>query len=397
MFDRALARRKMRRLGPSSAGTLPKYLFLAAAAIGIGLVWVVKAQNWPLLPTVAIPISIILTYCLLASFSPWFYVREDQIGDNAYYLGFLFTLTSLAYALWNFQSAAVGRTPEDIIISFGVALWSTIVGIALRVFYAQLRQDPQDIEKESRAKIAEAASLLSGELYQASLSFNTYTRSLQQSMEEALLQARDTATNGLNASLEKFSITTQDMVAKVEGAFKEFSGQSVKLNTAATETVTALEALNQRIAKVEAPDTLVHQKIDGIFQGLDRSTTKLNELASRQTVSVENLVNTTATMLANVKNLNDTITGIKEHAVTVGSGAQSMQKVTQLIQELQSSLMHLSDGFTSLHNRQLQTVKGIELHADEMGRQLERSRKYTEETHESLVSMTKTIADKLQE
>jgi hypothetical protein len=396
MTDSIQTRRTYRRLGPTSAGTLPKYLFLIAAGLGILLVWVVKAQNWPLAPTVAVPISIIAVYCLMASFSSWFYIREDQIGDNAYYLGFLFTLTSLAYALWNFQSAGLGRSPEDIIISFGVALWSTIVGIALRVFYSQLRQDPQDIEKEARARIAEAASRLSGELYQAQLTFNTYTRSLQQSMQEALIRASETATNGLNSSIEQFTNTTHGMVSKIEGAFSEFNDQSIKLNLAATKTVEALVALNQRIEKVEAPDTLIHKKIDGIFQGLDKSTAKLNELASRQTVSVEGLVNTTEAMLQNVRILNDTIANMKDNASTVGAGAQNMQRVTVLIQELQSSLMHLSDGFTALHNRQLQAVKGIEQHADEMGRQLERSRKYTEETHDSLVSMTKAIADKLQ-
>lgn len=396
MSDRSYYRRRNRRLGPTSAGMLPKYLFMAIAVLGVALVCVVKAQNWSLLPTISVPIGMILVYCALASLSPWFYVREDQIGDNAYYLGFLFTLTSLAYALWKFSDVTVGRSPEDIIISFGVALWSTIIGIALRVFYAQLRQDPQDIERESRARLAEAASLLSGELYQASLTFNSYTRGLQQSMEEAFLHARDAATTGLGASVEKFTSTTQEMVSKIEGAFTDFSEQSKKLNAAATKTVTALEALNQRIEKVEAPDTLVHQKIDGIFKELDKSTNKMNELAGRQTVTVETLVSSTETMLKNVRALNQTITEMKDNTNVVSSGAQSMQKVTALIQELQSSLAHLSEGFSSLNTRQLQAVKAIEQHGTAMDKQLERSRKYTEETHESLVSMTKALADKLQ-
>jgi len=389
-------RKRQRRFGPNSSNMLPKFLFIGIAFLGAFLVCVVKSQNWALLPTISVPISLIFMYCGLAWKSPWFYVREDQIGDNAYYLGFLFTLSSLAYALWKFSADGVGSDPADIIVSFGVALWSTIVGIGLRVFFSQMRQDPQEIEKEARVRIAETASLLSGELYQASLTFNTYTRSLQQSMEEAFLQARETATTGLNSSIETFTTTTTSMVTKIDEAFTEFSDQAKKLNTASSKTITALELLNERIEKVEAPDILINKKVDQIFTSLESSTNKLDSLSQRQTGAVENLVQSSSMLIQNIKSLNEQISSMKDSSAIVGTGAQNMQRITILVQELQASLAHLSDGFSNLQQRQLQAVEGIEQHATAMGKQLERSRKYTEETHESLVSMSKVLAEKLQ-
>ena len=397
MKDNPRSRRRPRPPAPNAASLLPKLLFLGIALGGAALVCLVKSQNWDLLRTISVPIALIFLYCGLAWRSSWFRVREDQIGDNAYYLGFLFTLSSLAYALWHFASAESGRSPEDIIISFGVALWSTIVGITLRVFFSQLRQDHQDIEKESRATIAETANTLSAELYQASLMFNSYTRSLQQSMEEAFLKARDSATTSLTGSVEKFTSTTQDMVAKIEAVLSEFGEQSKKLNTAATQTVTALETLNLRIERTEAPDALVNRKVDGLFRDMDKSAAKLNDLAGRQTHAVQDLVSTSEILLRNVQALNDHIAGMTDSTAVVGAGAQNMQRITTLVQELQASLSHLSDGFSHLQSRQMQAVRGIEQHATAMGQQLERSRRYTEETHSSLASMTRTLAEKLQE
>lgn len=76
--------------------------------------------------------TVMIMYSAIIYFSPRLRLREDQAGDNVYYLGLLFTLVSLAWALWVF-------TPENgarqVIGSFGVALATTILGLSLRVFF----------------------------------------------------------------------------------------------------------------------------------------------------------------------------------------------------------------------------------------------------------------------
>lgn len=339
-------------------GVLPKALFVIMALLGSVLVWVIKSMNVDPLITILVPVSFIVIYCLLAWQTALFYIREDQIGDNAYYLGFLFTLSSLAYALWRFQvnQGTHGSDPADIIGSFGVALWSTIVGIAFRVFFSQIRQDPQDIEKEARAKIAQAASLLAGDLYQASVTFNAYTRSLQQSVDEAFQQVRERS----------------------------------------TKTISLFEDLNKKIEKTETPDSIINRKIDGLFSNLESATNKLNSLADAQTQSVERLIGSSTEYMQGIKSLNSQIEIMKGNVSAVGSSAQSIQKIEDLLSGLQGALARLSEGFSDLNNKQAQAVQGIAQHADALDRQLERSRKYTEETHESLASMTKTLAKKLQ-
>lgn len=337
-------------------GILPKSLFLFVAIFGAISVWVLKTYAVDYRLLIIVPASLIILYCCLAALVPLFYIREDQIGDNAYYLGFLFTLSSLAYALWRFQVDGRGGDPADIIGSFGVALWSTIVGVALRVFFAQLRQDPHDVEKEARVKIAQTASLLSSDLYQAAVTFNTYTRGLQQSVDEVFLKAKD----------------------------------------ASEKTVNALEALNQRIEQVEAPDSLINRKIDGVFSELEGATKKLNSLAGKQTKSVETLLESSDALVQGIQALNGQISNMQQHTGVVSEGAENMQKVSDLVRNLQTSLSGLSDGFTNLHLRQTEAIQGIAQHSTELRGELEKSRKYTAETHDALASMTKTLAEKLQ-
>ena len=74
-------------------------------------------------------------------------LRDDQSGDNLYYMGFLFTLTSLGVSLYQFSAS---RASEEIVQNFGIAIASTITGIGLRVMFNQMRRDPVEIERAMR-------------------------------------------------------------------------------------------------------------------------------------------------------------------------------------------------------------------------------------------------------
>lgn len=347
--------KKKNRKFVGGTGVIPKALFVIIAIFGCIAIWALKSVGAPVFITIGVPVSLIFIYCALAWRIALFYIREDVIGDNAYYLGFLYTLSSLAFALFRFQ-VDQGSDPASIIGSFGVALWSTICGIVLRVFFSQLRQDPNDIEKEARVKIAETASLLSSDLYQASVTFNNYTRGLQQSVDEVFCKAKAVSEN----------------------------------------TVQALEEVNNKIGQVESPDSLINRKIDGIFGDLENATKRLNNLADGQSKSVESLITSSGTLAENINELNSQVSNMKSISTTIGAGANSIQEIGLLISTLQEDLSRLSQSFQDLHSKNAETVAGIEHHAHELENQLMRSRQYTEETHESLSSMTKTLAEKLQ-
>lgn len=96
-------------------------------------------------------------YVFFVTLIPATKLRNDVAADNVYYLGFLFTLTSLAVAL-SIDNA------DAILANFGVAIISTLIGIAARVGLNQLRVDPADIEEISRLELSDAASRVKAEM-----------------------------------------------------------------------------------------------------------------------------------------------------------------------------------------------------------------------------------------
>src|SRR5450432_2709227 len=86
-------------------------------------------------------------YALLISLARGLRLRDDQSGDNLYYMGFLFTLTSLGVSLYQFSTT---RAAEEIVQNFGIAIGSTIAGIGLRVIFNQMRRDPVEVEQRAR-------------------------------------------------------------------------------------------------------------------------------------------------------------------------------------------------------------------------------------------------------
>ena len=73
--------------------------------------------------------------------------EERQIaGDNLYYLGLLFTLTSLILALWLLfvvpPKVSVDERAYDLIGNFGIALVSTVAGILARILFQSLPDGP---------------------------------------------------------------------------------------------------------------------------------------------------------------------------------------------------------------------------------------------------------------
>ena len=339
-------------------GQWPKALFVVMAAVGCACIWLLKHLAVHNFIVVIIPIIFLFVYCGLAWKTQLFYIREDQIGDNAYYMGFLFTLASLAYALLKFQTdhdAMGGSNPSDIIGSFGVALWSTIFGIILRVFFSQIRQDPQDIEREARAKIAHAANVLTGDLSQASLSFNTYTRGLHQAVEEAFQQTK----------------------------------------SASDLAVQSIESLSHKLESVEAPDAIINRKIDSIFGNLEKATEKLNEVASSQVTAITGLTSVSSHLIANLDDLNSRINNSRSVVGVVDETQKSILSISSYLITLQDEITKLVNGFGSLQSTQGDMVGHITEHANALSEQLARSRDYTQQTHEALTSMAKLVEDRL--
>ena len=140
--------------------TLDRAAFVLAFLLGAGGSVLLKALGvHPFIPA-AYAAIILGLYAFIAWAGGRVKIEPETIGDNCYYLGFLFTLAALAFTLFQVADPSInGGTRVDIpevISGFGLALSSTIVGVFLRVFLMQLRPDFVAKDREVRAEVNRA-------------------------------------------------------------------------------------------------------------------------------------------------------------------------------------------------------------------------------------------------
>lgn len=169
--------------------------FIAGVIVIVALKTLVDSQ----FVVTAIPCILMLGYaCLLWDFGES-RARYDGAGDNLYYLGFLYTLTSLAYSLYAFS--ADEEDTEVIVTNFGIAIATTILGMALRILLARpVVDDPAVLEEAARLELATTARKLRAEM---SYIVATFRESLEGDLRN-LCRGVETFTQQLEQDLKHF-------------------------------------------------------------------------------------------------------------------------------------------------------------------------------------------------
>lgn len=166
---------------------LDKVVLFLAFAVGAGGTIILKM--YPGVPPLAValfPVVVLVFYVVACLNMRSIGTEPETIGDNSYYLGFLFTLASLAVTLYRIKDvggADVDLIP-DVISGFGVALSSTIAGVFLRVFLLQLRPDIVARDREARRDLSAGARDLREAVAAASRQLKTIAVETQQHVAE---------------------------------------------------------------------------------------------------------------------------------------------------------------------------------------------------------------------
>ena len=192
--------------------SLDVIVFFLSFIIGIIAILVSKSYDAPIIITLLLPIVIIMGYAIIAYLYSSNALEPDIIGDNCYYLGFIFTLVSLAHTLYAVSGSQTNpETVHDIISGFGIALSSTIAGIFARAFFLQYRPDIVTAERKARQEILQATREFRTELHQSVGELKYFSRAVQQRLgehEEALKRASEESMQKHRDWLSQLSVDT---------------------------------------------------------------------------------------------------------------------------------------------------------------------------------------------
>jgi hypothetical protein len=253
-----------------------------------------------------VPVVIMLAYASLICLARTLRLRDDQSGDNLYYMGFLFTLTSLGVSLYQFTAT---RAAEEIVQNFGIAIGSTITGIGLRVIFNQLRRDPIEVERIMRLELAEAARRVRRELDGAVVEFGYFRRSTQQAAADSFKQIAgvfDEVATKLVARLEEVASKstrpletasrrsgeaigeqTRAMVAAFAASTWQLTSETDRMAKSAVAVSTALDEVAVKLESMQTPDRVAEVRLDPLVQTLAQAVDRLIKQSDGQIVATK--------------------------------------------------------------------------------------------------------------
>ena len=239
--------------GADRAALLAAFLLGAAGTIFLK---VEELQPIPLeLPPVVAALwvaLVLIVYVIIAWQVGRLRIEPETIGDNCYYLGFVFTLTSLAVTLYQISGEAVGSTALQAAISgFGIALSSTIIGIVLRVWLMRLRPDLVARDRAARIELHTAAREFRAALATSTILVKSHAVETTQLMAEERAKLLQIVADTIQTHRDSMKKGAEVQLTTLERTMSKGAEKSATAITSAIER--AVEASSQGMtATVEA-------------------------------------------------------------------------------------------------------------------------------------------------
>lgn len=310
----------------------PPVVYGTLTGCGMLFIWTAKLFEWDQTLVLAVPIGLMLAYFSL-SLLPGLRLHTEQAGDNLYYMGFLFTLTSLGVSLYRFMG---GASIDDIVRNFGIAVSSTIFGILLRIFFNQMRRDPIDIERSVRHELADMTRRVRTELDSSAREFSQYRRTSNQMLEEGFEEiARQAERNG-EAILKAIEALAKEAIKPIQDAAE-------KLAVIAEDNVRIVEdrarASNElaeaALSKLNAMTNRLSDLVEGFGRSLDNVSKKLTDIRLPEEVLRVEL----QPALSSIKELSDLqIKRLEETANHSRDQAAQMKEALQPLDDMPTRL-----------------------------------------------------------
>jgi ElaB/YqjD/DUF883 family membrane-anchored ribosome-binding protein len=285
-------------------GLFSGMLFFAVVIVGSGYIIFSKLNDFGAFAVTAVPVLIMIGYAGLLG-ARLFRLRDDQSGDNLYYMGFLFTLTSLAVSLYQFSATG---SAEQIVQNFGIAIASTIAGITLRILFNQMRRDPVEVEATARLELAEASRRVKRELESVILEFGYFRRMTQQSITDAMDEVQESvgqAHQQFAGELKKLATTAgspfeeaskrsgetldglNERTVQVLEVSRQLVQEGEQLAKSTTRIVKAIDTLFARLASHQTPEQIIESKLAPMIESLTLAVNSLHNSAETQAKNAE--------------------------------------------------------------------------------------------------------------
>ena len=206
-------------------------------------------------------------------------VGSEAKGDSIYYLGLLFTFAALVAALVAFDWESGAGSTLGVIRNFGIALLTTIVGLAGRVWYAMSGESPGDLEDAVRGDLESAVSEMKGSLDRARDELEIMTGKFEASAQRMAEGGEQISATAASAAEEMEK--TADSTARTRETMDGYAEDVARIARSTAEGMTvfqkAVEAgtqaargLRRSLERVEADAASLRDRLVSADEGAER-------------------------------------------------------------------------------------------------------------------------------
>lgn len=261
-----------------------------------------------------IPVISMILYAVFVWFSPKS-KRDVSDADNAYYMGFIFTMISLGLALYQIETDINNNiNVSKLVQSFGIALSSTIVGIFLRILISPKRQDIDAEETSARAALQESVLGFSKVLDESTQNIKVSYESHVSGFTQTISRASDTLVTGIGFFNTKASSVFHEMIDLLEKSLPK-----------------TLDNVNESFSRlsesVERNTQKIQNTLDVQFAAILKTNELIKEHSDRLETSSKIMVQALGTLTDKISNVAIDKHTVEKHVESVFLVYESASKI----------------------------------------------------------------------
>lgn len=275
----------------------------------------------------------------------------ERFGDSAYYQGFILTLFALLFALTGKGSHEI--TSDAIIQKFGLAIWTTCIGMTGRIFVIQFLATVSDQDEEARESISEYIAGVHKEMESTLAEFRNFRATIADTISKI--------THDLSQESKKDRKDATDAVKSAMSTLLRSVGQSTD------QLDRSVKAVADRIAHLDIPTDVLADRIHkiadalegdlnalrvGLEQGANRFANTLNGSVSvlertRSDLDVlqKALADVNRLLLSASKETSESLSTTKENLAASAQAARGVEQLGETASRLANRLAQLDTVF----------------------------------------------------
>jgi hypothetical protein len=278
-------------------------LFLITIVLKVGSSFLGWQLESPWILGLFVPLAIMAAYILIGIKRRDTDVSDEKFADSCYYLGFIFTITSIIFCL--FDIAKIVDHLIDIAVRFGAAMASTVVGLTVRVYLVSFKGDVSDAIKDTEDAVIDASRRFCEQLVIACEKLKDFQSEVDTAakgtVERINLQVESLSKNHSENLTDFFADLTQRNQEAFTLALDEVRRASLQLSSSVdgysegmrtnlsgieSKVSSFADAMTNRLKSTTFPDEYFSKSLAGPLSQLTASTSAISQGIDRAAVEV---------------------------------------------------------------------------------------------------------------